>query len=226
MEDFNAAVKRPLFVEKISTGQPIKITKLSKGNGDINFFNYHKGSRIVDVKSISFKATDNAAFDLIKLKDKSSGIFDIQGQFKWLSPKRKVLSKKDPNQVLELREAVLNDGTAHYIISIWGEMIDTIDESKCYSLSDCVLKDYFGHQLSTLPHSIIEEVKIDREIKWDNIDLKQITESRANKGQSTVLNPNINGVVLSFYAVCVNNNCKKKLILPAGEKLVRCEYCR
>ena len=225
MESPNAAVKRPLFTEKISSGQPVNLTNLNKGTGDISFFNYHRGSRVTDAKSISFKFTENAAYDLIKLKDKTSGMYDIQGQLKWLAPQRQVLSRKEKNVHKELREAVINDGTAHYIISIWGEMIEQIEESKCYSLSDCVLKDYFGQQLSTLPHSVLKEVKIDRQIKWDEINLKDIAETLGNKGQSSVDKPDITGVVLSFYAVCTNKNCKKKVTLPAGEKIVRCEYC-
>ena len=49
-----------------------------------------------------------------------------------------------------VREGVLYDTIGHITLSVWGDMMDTIEEDNLYCFTQVTLKNYFRKKLATL----------------------------------------------------------------------------
>ena len=54
-----------------------------------------------------------------------------------------------------LPEAVLYDDSASILLTVWGDLIDSIEECKIYEVHNLVLMNFFGLKLSTTTSTII-----------------------------------------------------------------------
>ena len=88
------------------------------------FFNTSRGSTIARTNS-SF---DNEHFQNVSfIKTQKTGIFDILATVKWLHNTKQMDS---PKIMGRLREAVLYDDSGSILLTVWGDLIDSIEECK------------------------------------------------------------------------------------------------
>ena len=72
---------------------------------------------------------------------------DVIGRIKWTGEKESVTISDD--QLLNLKECILYDSSGHIPFTVWGDLIDELQENIMYSFTHLSLKYYFGQKLAT-----------------------------------------------------------------------------
>ena len=94
----------------------------------------------------------NRFIPINEICQKTTGTFDVVGCIRWL--REKVLIQTSGGNPVYVREGVLYDTTGHIILSVWGDMMGTIEEDNLYCFTQIILKNYFGKKLTTSKISV------------------------------------------------------------------------
>ena len=107
---------------------------------------FSRGSTIERTNSVNF-SFDNKHFQNVSfIKARKTGIFDILATVTWLHNMKEIDSSKVMGR---LREGVLYDDSGSIHLTLWGDLIDSIEEYKTYEFHNLPLKNFFGLKLST-----------------------------------------------------------------------------
>ena len=209
-------------------GEPLAIKKLNRGTKGVLFFNTSRGSKIQPSNNVSFVINNNSVTKINCIKSELSGEFDVIGRIGWLEGKRVVQSG---NETKVLRDAVLFDESDNILITIWENLLETVDESHCYCFHGVVLKNYFGLKLSTTKSTFVDVINddsINENINVSEEVLTQYRESRQDlnvKLNPTLCCPKIHNMCLNVYPGCTNPSCQKQVSIMPLQKSVTCVHC-
>ena len=98
-----------------------------------------------DVRTISFKYVPETQIKIKDLKDKPiGGLSTVIGRIKWITPMQTAEVKSDngTTQKKNVRDAVIADETGYMPISIWADLIDSIEEDVPYKITEVSVR-YF-----------------------------------------------------------------------------------
>ena len=161
----------------------------------------------------------------MKLSKQGAGTFDVTACMKWLSEKIEVES----TNVNYLRECVLFDGTDHILLTIWGDLINTVQENTWYLWQQVNVKNYFGLKLSTTKKTNVTKCVEQREaVTLPPSDFDAYLEhshSVSEKLRKTLCCPELLNVVVEIFPGCTNSQCGKSVTIIPGNKLVTCMHC-
>lgn len=101
----------------------------------------------------------------------TSAAWTIIAESRWKSKIRDVhCGIKRPAIV---RDALINDSTTTFPLSVWGDLMRKIISDKTYKISSVTLSNFNGPNLSTSFMTEITEVK-DLRVKWDKTSIKNV----------------------------------------------------
>ena len=150
--------KRQLFLNKLQTQQPIKLSNLQVTPSNMVFLN--KGTAIQDAPSHSLQfpfqplaSTTSTSVDTI-LKTHNNGNFTVSGCIKWLGE-----PLKPENATKMVREAELTDPSGTINLSVWDSHMQQIEDGQFYTVTNCKLKHYFGKRLATTVTTTVTKAK-------------------------------------------------------------------
>ena len=161
------------------------------------------------------------------IKTQKTGIFDILATIKWLHNMKQIDSPKVKGR---LREAVLYDESGSILLTVWGDLIDSIEECKTYEFHNLSLKNFFGLKLSTTTSTIITAAS-DADKVIPNLcesDLKEHLDHERminDKLHPKLCCPELFGTTVSVGPSCVNMSCRKALQIVPGSRIVTCISC-
>ena len=117
-------MKRSSFLQKYKVKSPVKFTGLSPTKYGLSLFNTITGSIVQNIDALPFAYVDNIT-KLENLEPNTTAAISFIGKLKWKSeiPIALCGEKKKPAKVCD---AIINDGTCSYPISIWGDLINII----------------------------------------------------------------------------------------------------
>ena len=138
----NNGPKRNIYEDKKISGQPVKSSCLSLTNYGVCYFNFNKGSRMEDVHTISFEYVPEMQIKIKDLKDKRIGsLSTVIGRIK-PTQAAEVKSDNGTTHKKNVRDAVIADETGYMPISIWADLIDSIEEDFPYKITEVSVR-YF-----------------------------------------------------------------------------------
>ena len=163
------------------------------------FFNTSRLVLIINIQKVSF------------IKTQKTGIFDILATVKWRHNTKQIDS---PKIMGRLCEAVLYDDSGSILLTVWGDLIDSIEKCKTYKFHNLVLKNFFGLKLSTTTSTIITATSdADKVIpKLCESDLKEHLHHEKminDKLHPKLCCPELFGITVSVRPSCVNVSCTK-----------------
>ena len=206
--------KRQLFLNKLQTQQPIKLSNLQVTPSNMVFLN--KGTAIQDALSHSLQfpfqplaSTTSTSVDTI-LKTHNNGNFTVSGCIKWLGE-----PLKPENATKMVREAELTDPSGTINLSVWDSHMQQIEDGQFYTVTNCKLKHYFGKRLATTVTTT--------ETKAKEQDISHV--ERSQDKQNWLCCPEVMNVYPTAYPVCINKDCRKKISENPGSKIVHCLHC-
>ena len=206
--------KRQLFLNKLQTQQPIKLSNLQVTPSNMVFLN--KGTAIQDAPSHSLQfpfqplaSTTSTSVDTI-LKTHNNGHFTVSGCIKWLGE-----PLKPENATKMVREAELTDPSGTINLSVWDSHMQQIEDGQFYTVTNCKLKHYFGKRLATTVTTTVTKAK--------EQDISHV--ERSQDKQNWLCCPEVMNVYPTVYPVCNNKDCRKKISENPGSKIVHCLHC-
>ena len=151
---------------------------------------------IINIQKVSF------------IKTQKTGIFDILATVKWRHNTKQIDS---PKIMGRLCEAVLYDDSGSILLTVWGDLIDSIEKCKTYKFHNLVLKNFFGLKLSTTTSTIITATSdADKVIpKLYESDLKEHEKMINDKLHPKLCCPELFGITVTVRPSCVNVSCTK-----------------
>ena len=151
-------VKRPLFLQKLESKSPVKLSSVSvSSSNQIAFFNANAGSKCEEALTLPFAYVEAKPVTVqAVLSDAVVGNFTVEGEVKWKDEKKEVLvgAMRIPRVV---RDAILADNTGNVAISIWGNLIEEIPEGVPISITSVICQYYNGTKLCTTGDSTFVE---------------------------------------------------------------------
>ena len=128
-----------------------------------------------------------------------------------------------------LHENVFFNHTGHVSLTVWGDLIDTIDGGKRYELHNSVLKIVFGVKLTTTTSAsalVLGEngelpILLDDDFK-KYIDHEDEVNAKLNP---KLCCPELSGTNVTVGAACTNENCGKPIPTVLGQRVVICINC-
>ena len=205
--------KHHLMQAKCQSEQPILLTSLRTATSGTIFMN--QNTTLKDLPSHSmpfvFKPLSSDSITNIGtiLEKHNTGLFSVSGQLTWLGPEAIIKDKEK-----RVRDARITDATGHMELSLWGKQIDHIRDEQFYTLTNCRLKHFYGKKLSTTEETIITTA-----------EKQQIVSETPEKPRNIICCPDILNVAVNIYPVCNNKDCKKKVAVNPGSKILRCHGC-
>ena len=197
----------------------MKLKKVSVSTSGIAFFNANTGSKVESVDTLSFPCSSGVTITInMLLQSTIEGNFPIEGKIKWMQDERSVFvgSNKTSRRV---RDGIIADKTGHVIISIWGDLIDLMQEDVPILITNVVTQHFNGIKLATTADSNISlSPKQFDDIDWDTIKPPTVTE--------VISSPDIVSVKAAKFLMCVNIDCNRKLSAYPGENAVFCNGCK
>lgn len=177
------------------------------------FFN--KSASVQDVPNhvIKFKFVQQQPFQITKittLLKSTSGLFNVCGTVKW-KEEAHIPSNKTDQMV---RDGILTDSSGTVPISVWGESITLIEETKFYNITDCRLRHFYGKCLTTT-----------RTTRISPAEEQNISTVVEQKSENVICCPDILNVAVNSFLTCNNKDCKKKINSTPGSKIVKCINC-
>eukprot|EP00794_Sanderia_malayensis_P013274 gene13274-14642_t len=185
----------------------------------MSFFNANFGSKIQELPTLPFAFLETKPVTIKSvLNDDVSGNFTVQGEIKWKQEKKvvEVGAARNPRCV---RDAILADETANICISIWGDLIDNIEEYTPIAITNVVCQFYNGRKLSTTADSAVSHLQN----AINNIDWEEVKTANSLEVLSC---PEIDCVHCHSFHICCNLDCKKKVVPFPGQASVTCSTCK
>ena len=142
------------FLGKCSAKSPVKLFNITEGKKRQNqetlwFFNSNTGSRMKDESNITFKYEVKTPTDIKDLQSVSiKSMLDIKGNLKWLEETHTVVCGQQKYKK-PLRHGLFADSTSSIKVSVWGELIDEVEEDVTYSFKNITIENYYGLRLNT-----------------------------------------------------------------------------
>lgn len=205
--------KRQLFVDKMHSQQPVKLSNLQSASSGTIFFN--KGASIENIPShkVNFTFSPKQACEVTKIDTLikyNSGTFNVSGRITWKGPAQ---HPKEASTKL-VRDAVLTDSTGSLPLSVWENQIDAIQDGQFYNLTQCRLRHYYGKCLSTSKSTTVTEA-----------EAQDVTSRNDNKLVNWVCCPEILNAGANVFLACNTKDCRKKVNNAPGSKVVKCNSC-
>ena len=117
-----------------------------------------------------------------------------------------------------VRDVILADNSGNIILSIWAELIDEVQEYVSYDSTNVITVNFNGLKLSTTNTTTLKKTDKSFTIAWDDIHPTEM--------HHTLCCPELLSVKVSPYFVCVNSECKKKVVPYPGDVSVACKTCK
>ena len=117
-----------------------------------------------------------------------------------------------------VRDAILADNSGSILLSIWAELIDQVQEYISYDITNVITVNFNGLKLSTTNSTTLKQTDKSFTIAWHDIHPTEV--------QHTICCPELLSVKINPYLVCVNNECKKKVVPYPGDLSVACKMCK
>lgn len=221
----NANTKRATFLQKLEHKSAVKFKHLSPSKNLI-FFNSNSGSRMEDTNTIDFvySETDHVT-KVCEINEETAGsVLSIVGYFKWLKPVKTVIIGSTEKQ---LREALFADATGSISITVWGELVNEVNELECFKISKVIVSNhpnYGGLKLQTTSSTQVVVTSDDclppSKANWNESECKQ-EPSKTNQA----VTGNIVSCSVQRFKTCNRMTCKKKVNPMLGELRVVCSSC-
>lgn len=221
----NPTLKRKCFIDKKEL--PVKLHNLGKGDNML-FYNNSRGSMITDEKLISFHIDDIHLNEINDIKDEVQGIFNLKALIKWNGIEE--MKNKRNGSKERLREAVFIDQEKNSIaVSIWGQLIDAIQENKIVQLTN--LKIHFFYDVQKLTTTYLTRAKVmgdaDFDVNMEDIEIvnwKKLEADEKEKSHPTITG-SIVGCQVDIYPTCISKSCRRRVTVPPGEERFSCNHC-
>ena len=140
----------------------------------------------------------------------TSSIFSVCGTVKWKGEAHLPSNKTDKM----VCDGTLTDSSGSIPISIWGECITLIEESKFYNITNCRLRHFYGKCLPTTLTT-----------KLSPAEEQNISEIVEQRHENSICCPEVLNVAVNSFLTCNNRDCKKKINSNPGSKIVKCNNC-
>ena len=205
--------KRQLFIDKMESQQPVKLSNITATPSGTSFFN--KGSVIIDTPSVNFKCNPPSTLEITKissLAQSTSGLFTISGTVTWTGEQH----TPNENSKKLVRDGIITDSSGSIPLSVWQEHIEQVQEGQFYTITNCNLRHYYGKRLATTKSSVVTGA--------ENQDISDVP-IKEQRVDTFICCPDILNLSVNKYPICNNKSCRKKLNPTAGTKFVRCLYC-
>eukprot|EP00794_Sanderia_malayensis_P013177 gene13177-14527_t len=127
-----------------------------------------------------------------------------------------------------VRNGFIADETSEMIISVWGDLINEIQEYKWYTFTDVTFKHFYGRKLTANMETCIHEFQTALVIEWANIDVEMYAQREQialEDANPTICCPDIESAEVNIYPVCKNPNCLSKVEFQPGDQFVKCVKC-
>ena len=113
---------------------------------------------MLDAHEISFEPTESQHFNSVHLQGKKHGIFTIRRKLKWTddSIEKELKDEKQSMVTVSIRDAIITVGNWSIPISVWGALIDLLQEDITYTLTNVKIKYYFAQKLTTTTDTVIK----------------------------------------------------------------------
>ena len=135
--------KRPLFLDKCSSEQPIQLCNLRTAPSGTIFMSQSTLLKDFPAHSISFPFEPVSAFTITQIctiLDKyTSGTYNVSGVLTWTSSEPHNTPTKYGNLQKRVRDARIADATGSIDLSVWEQHIDEIHDGEFYNISNCRL---------------------------------------------------------------------------------------
>ena len=168
---FNRDVSRDTFLKWKGANTPVTIQSITIGHKGIHFFNSFCGSKIIKCGSVNFQMSDDAPTLVNIIKDKTTGLYSVKGQIKWISEKRPLPQETTEAPPKYAWDAIFLDTSGDIRISIWNEQKDLLDEHSSYLITFVSLRKYFETKLTTTTMTAINKLQTDQSLEWSTVDL-------------------------------------------------------
>ena len=119
---------------------------------------------------------------------------------------------------MSLRQGLLADSTLSIKVSVWGELIDEVEDDVTYLFKNVTIENYYGLRLYTTAKTTLLKQEEQIDIEWSKCNITPET--------STLCCPNILSVKVNLYLECINSSCKRKVNVFPGEKKTTCDSCK
>ena len=227
LKQANQTIKEAYLKSLRQEGEPVKLKSLSNTQNGMFFFNTSRRITIERNNSLNFSFDNKHFQNMSYIKTQKTGIFDILATVKWLHNVKQI----DLTKVKwRLRESVLYDESGSILLTVWGDLIDSIQECKTYEFHNLSLKNFFGLKLSTTTSTIITAAS-DADKVIPNLcesDLKEHLDHERminDKLHPKLCCPELFGTNVSVGPSCVNMSCRKALQIVPGSRTVTCISC-
>ena len=213
----NNTTSMSLFLEKNNSKTPVVLSQLSPSKSGTLFFNTNVGSRISDCQHISFKYENETYATVTTIKSNPpTGSFNTIAKIKWLGVTRFVKIGAEKKIEKAVRDGVLGDQSGQIKISIWGKLIEEIEEDIPYIIKNVVTQNYQGLKVVATVNTTVEEHNNNIAVEWEEevpnsfrIQCAEVLSCKATSFRS-----------------CVNIICRRKVVPFPGEVSVTCSSCR
>ena len=103
-------------------------------------------------------------------------------------------------------------------MTVWGSLIDTIQDGKTYQIKQAILEEYQGLRLNTTAMTVFNEHEQQYNIDWKKFNFIS--------NEKTLCCPTIQSVKGNSFYECPNISCKRKITPYPGEKKITCNTCK
>ena len=151
---------------------------------------------------------------------------DVIGRIKWTGEKESVTISDD--QLLNLKECILYDSSGHIPFTVWGDLIDELQENIMYSFTHLSLKYYFGQKLATTKKTTANPTTEKPLAILESSIIKEYEDKekeRKSKLSPKLCCPEIKSVEVDFRPGCNNEKCGKPVFIIPGKKFLDCQHC-
>ena len=162
-----------------------------------------------------------------EIYQKSTGTFDVSACVRW--SREKALIQTSGGNSVNVREGVLYDTAGQIILSVWGDMIDTIKEDHLHCFTQVPLRNYFGRKLTKLKISVAAVQKssqdfptLEEAVFKCYLDQDQEIKKMVNP---KLCCPEFLNIELDVFPGCTNKQSNKRLNLLPGAKIVTYHHC-
>ena len=207
---------RLLFMEKQEARNPVKLVHIKDSENGIAFFNSNMGSKVEAVETLPFCFARNEPLNISEIHDGvHGGNFSVKGKLRWQQEEREVFAG-GKKVIRRVRDGIIADASGHTLISVWGDLLDQITEDSAFELTNVVTQEFHGLKLCTTMDTQFKVVPDDFVVDWQEV-IEPLEK---------VCCPTITSVKVSKYCVCVNLDCRRKVMPYPGETTVTCHGCR
>ena len=144
-------------------------------------------------------------------------MLDIKGNLKWLEETHTVGCGQQKYKK-SLTHGLLADSTSSIKVSVWGKLIDEVEEDVTYLFKNVTIENYYGLRLSTTAKTTLLKQEEQIDVVWSKYNISPET--------STLCCPYILSVKVILYLECINRSCKRKVNVFPGEKKTTCGSCK